>query len=477
MYRFTINKFEVFFLLLILLFGFTTIGSLLNEAVFNTLILFLFVAIYGLLLCHKTWHSLKDPNLRLLGLFWLIKLSACLFLLFIGWIPQLDPGYETWGIDPQRFYQYSWNLVLNDWSTTVNLNYQGIIYYYAFIFYLFGHNPVIPALINNLVTLVSTLFLIRCLYDFSPIRTSNHWRVAFLLLIPEVLWYDVMTSRESLMASLIIFSVLAVGLFFVGKNQKNLTNTLAILFFSSMCILVVRTSMLLPVVLSIAFINLLIKSRRKKNKVLKVFFLVSISCLLLSGPLVQSITGGSDFNLFRTLDQIQSFEKNIAIQSEWSEASIGLLLAPKDIWQSIVFIPPRMVLYLASPLPKLNVSIYNLLGGSWEDWQLLMTVSTSLLMILGFHYVLAGSHHAWHNRDKFPSTLVIPILFWTTFTSIAGGNIIIHERYRLMITLLLFACMWYGHNHCPLPLIKRWAFIWFSLLISSAIFYIYFKFI
>jgi hypothetical protein len=471
----SITGLEALLLPALLAFGFTLIVASVDTGLFNTLFLLLFVALAGVWACNKTWRSIADPKLRLLGTFWLIKLAVTLVLLYLGWIPQLDPGSAAWGYDPQRYYQESYELILNDWSPTANLNYQGILYYYAAFFYVFGHNPVVPAIVNAFATLLASLFLIRYAYAFAPIRTVKDWRIAGLLLIPEVLWFDVMTSRETLMAILIIVAVLVAGKYMVGENRSKFFNTLVLFSIATVGILFTRTTMIISVVGSIAAMVVLLQSRSKMGPIVKVIVLGLAIASLAAGPLIQQVTGGYDVNYLNTLDSVTSFENNIASEMEWTEDSVGLLLAPNSTWQAVAFLPPRMVLYLAAPLPKIEVRISDLLAGSWEAWQLLMTLPTSVLMLLGFPYVLAGSAKAWHDRRKCPSVAIIPIAFWVTFAAVAGGNFIIHERYRVMFTLLFFACVWLGHTQCRPVVVHRWALLWFAMLGVGALAYLVYK--
>ena len=473
--QFSITRKESILLSALFAVGFALIGTSIDAAHFSTLLLFLFIVLTGLSLCHKTWCSVADLKLRILGFFWLIKLSLTLALLYAGWIPQLDPGSLSWGYDPQRFYQESYDLLLNDWTPTANLNYQGILYYYAVIFYFFDHNPVIPAMVNAFVTLLGSLFLIRCFYAFAPRRSAKNWLISALLLVPEVLWFDVMTSRETLMASLVITAILVPGRYLIGINKLSLMGTLIVFVLTSVGILAIRTSMMIPVVVSIAVMVLILKSRRRTRSIFKLGLVGMGIAVLFAGPLLQQITGGYEFNYLRVLNQLQSFENNVASQMEWGDSSIGLLLAPSNFWQAIAFTPPRMLLYLVAPLPKVEISLIDLLDGSWEAWQLLMTLPTSILILVGFPYVLAQTAQAWNERYRFPAALIIPIAFWTNFIAVAGGNIIIHERYRLMFTLLLFACMGLGHSQCDLSVVKRWAVLWFVFLAGASLFYIIYK--
>jgi len=460
-------------------FGFSLMAATLDEALLITLLLFTFVTISGTWLCNSTMRTLNDRQLRVLPTFWLIKMFATLVLLYLGWIPQLDSSSSaSWGYDPQRYYEYSWDLVQNNWNPyTLQQNYQGIMYYYGAIFSVFGRNPVIPALINSYVTLLGTLFLILAAYHFMPVRTHKDWRIAYILLVPEILWYDVMTSRETLMAVMIIASILPLGRYLFSESRSTLTLSLLTTIIFMVGVLAVRTSMILPVFASIVGMVLLVRSRRTSGPFIKAVFLLIVVIALLVGPWVQSQLGGYDIEYLRTLDRLQSFEANVAAQMEWGDQSIGLLLAPSNLWQSLAFLPPRMILYLAAPLPNVAVSISELISGYWGAWQKLMTIPTSMLILLGFPYVLAGTSLAWRVRKAYPTMLILPLTFWITFAAVAGGNIIIHERYRLMFTLLLFACMWIGYTQCRGRQVKRWAVPWFGMLGAGAVLYMVYKFI
>jgi hypothetical protein len=60
--------------------------------------------------------------------------------------------------------------------------------------------------------------------------------------------------------------------------------------------------------------------------------------------------------------------------------------------------------------------------------------------------------------------------------AVAGGNLIIHERYRLMFTLLFFAVAWIGYTQCSSASVKRWSITWFTFIFSLFGFYFIYKF-
>jgi hypothetical protein len=448
-----------------------------SVKLFNTFIIFCLVIGFGLWLCLHTKKILGDQKLKILTTFWIVKLYFTIFLLYVGWIPELYPNTSiNWGYDPQRYFQDAWTLIEDDWSPIRGSNFQGVIYYYGAIFYLFGHNPVIPALINSIVTLYGAIFIIKCAYDFMPYRMSTDWTISWILLIPEVLWYDVMTSRETLMAVLIIITLLGTGRYLTDLYKYTSMGLLFFIGTGILAILTVRTSMIIPVCVGIIIMIFFFQPQGKKNLLSKGLIAILIIFGILIGPIIQELIGGYDIDYQKILYGLQSFNNNIASDMEWSENSIGLLLVPHNGLEAILFLPLRMVLYLAAPLPNPLPPIAELIGGSWSAWQRIMTAPTSIFMLLGFPYVLAGLKYTWTIRSYNPTSLIFQVTFWITFIAVAGGNLIIHERYRLMFSMMLFACMWIGYTRAERSIVKKYSFIWFGLLTVGAIFYMGFKF-
>lgn len=465
-----ISAYQMLLLFVVLVASVVLLLVTVDTALVSTLFLLSFVTFVGLWLCQSTQRSLGDPKLKVLGTFWIIKIFLTLFLLYAGWIPQLDPDSGFWGYDPQRYYADAWVLVQNNFITGGGgLTYKGILFYYAVIFYLFGHNPVVPALVNAFVTLMGTLFLIRCAYQFAPDRRAKDWWIAGLLLVPEVVWFDVMTSRETLMGVLIITASLALGRHLVELGRYSFRNSLLLAVTSLGGILAVRTSMIVPLSAIFLALVLVTKTRSEIKALMKIALILFGVGALVTGPLVQSLIGGANVDYQDMIQRMQSFETNVAREMEWSDNSIGLLLAPNNTLESLAFLPPRMLLYLAAPIPNVNVSVTSLIDGSYQAWQTLTAFMTTVIFLLGFPYVIAGTYHAWRFRKRFSAPLIIPLTFWIVFVAVAGGNIIIHERYRLMFTLLLFATMWWGYTRCKPHEVTPWRIAWYGLLLASSI--------
>ncbi|MBU1261324.1 MAG: hypothetical protein KKE31_08940 [Planctomycetes bacterium] len=473
----SIGQMTLLFLLLGL--GSPLILATIEHASFNAVLLLVFVSISGLLLCRNTQIRLNDPSLKILGYFWLIKLGITLFLLYAGWIPLLDPATNTtWGYDPMRYYVQAQELIDNNWSPAfISLNYMGILYYYGAIFRVLGHNPVIPALINTFVTLIATLYLVKVGYEIKGQRGPRDWTLAFALLLPEMLWFDVMTSRETLLAALLLFVMLTTGRYLARTAKVSLTKVLIIGGLSVLAIAAVRTSMLLPVTASIALMVLIVKPQRGSRVAQRTILAVAAVAILIAGPVINRYLGGNDFKIDETLQTMISASKNIALTSadmQWSENSIGLLLMPEGLLQSILFLPPRMVLYLLAPLP--NVLAPFELAGKSVDWQILLTLLSSVINVLAIPYVLASFVQSIKTRKTNAAPFVFHISYWVTFMAIVGGNFVIHERYRIMVTLLLWGCAWLGARTCSKKSIIELSLFWYGLLAAGGAFYFVYKF-
>jgi hypothetical protein len=473
----SLKRLEAMLLFMAIVAGSGLIIASTDSSLINTLVLFILITVTGLWISNKIPKITGDPKLRVLGSLWLVKLVVILFVLNKGWIPMLDPDTsDFWGYDPQRYYKFSWDLVVAGWDTfEISQNYQGILFYYGGIFAIFGHNPVVPALVNTFLTLLGCLLLIRCAYQFMPNRTRDDWVIAYILLVPESLWYDALTSRESLMSAMIIFASMESATYFSGRHRSNFMTSYVIIFVALFAIISVRTSVIFGVILSNVIFFVLFNTRSLGNKTSRLFLLLFCCIAAILGPILQKITGGYNLNYLKLFESISDAGSN-TVDLDWSDNSIGYLLIPNNIIEAIIFIPLRFILYIAAPLPAIPVSFSGLKAGNWVDWQTLMTLPTSLMLILLFPYVLAATSKAWNLRRKAPEMLVIPVVCWSNIIVVSGGNIIIHERYRLMFTILFFACAWIGYTQCQNKLIKNWAVAWLGLLSCLLVGFIFYKY-
>lgn len=424
---------------------------------------------FGLWLCGLCARQANDHKLRILGYLWVAKLAFCLLLLFWGWLPELAPGSTPdWGYDPQRFYEQAWDLTQNGWSTAgLQLNYVGILYYYGGLFLVFGHNPITPLLANSLVTLVATLYVVKAVYEIKVTRGGRDWLIGLTLLLPELLWYDVMTSRETLVAALLIVVLITCCRIVAGIGQFNLKNAAVI----SVClgaIGAIRTSIILAIALSVLLMLLLTKAKDNNVRASRVYLAVYIFSIMAAASLIGGVLGSTNQNL---IQNVQSASASEAILDNadlvWNDNSVGRALLPKNGIEIVLFLPIRMLLYLFSPLPTPVFTLSGLLGRSWIAWQSLISTAGALINAALFPYVLTSAHDAIKNRRLANGPLLLHLVFWPTLGAVAGGNLIIQERYRIMAILPMCACAWLGwRTGSRNTIIRMWG-IW--LIMGSSV--------
>lgn len=451
------------------------IGSLLCiwsvDSPIPTLFLLLIATFFGLVLCHRTQKQLADPKLTILGHFWLIKILLSLILLYIAWAPNLEYFIKYgYGYDPIRYYWQAQELLKNGWSVDfLSINYVGILYYYAVVFYFFGSNPLAPMLINSFVTLIAGLFLIKICYEISPVKTRLDWVVAFVLLTPEIIWFDLMTSRETLISSLIVVSTLSAGRYLLNNYKVSLFKTIRIVVVCSVIIMAVRTSIIIPVAACVGLMAIMIRPQGTRFKATKIIFIILVLLIVLIAPQITAGIGGYNFSIIDKLNVESATSK--ADDRNWSNNSVGKLLIPNNTIESIVYVPLRMILYLASP-PISNISISDLLDSNYVAWQTLLQGAMALAnVIILFPLAVSSLIKSIRFRKKNSGPLMLHLAYWITFAAIAGGNLIIHPRYRVMATMLLVACAWLGSRTCSKKLICQVSFVWYFLLISGGVGY------
>lgn len=468
------RKIFIYYLIFLIL-GTAIILLLINKAVIATVVIFYFITFYGYYLSNLASLRLGQNNFKFIPILWLFKLVLTFFLLFWSWIPGLDPNSANFGYDPQRYYFDSFDLIQNGWNPLVSSNYQGIIFYYGIFFYTLGHNPLIPALINSFLTLSIILFFIKFLLGQLTYKTKYDWYIIFLIVIPELIWYDVLTSRESILSFLILALTLITTLFYLKKIKR--VNAAIMLFIVLGFILLIRTSLIIPSLIHLSLISFILS---KKQNIFNLRMLILFAILIVLGlfvPVLQAKLGGYEVDVLGALESTQSFESNVASSdlNSWSENSIGLLLMPSNNFEAIIFTPLRMILYVLAPIPNISLSLRDMYLGNWVEWQKALTLISSMLMVLGVPYLLSGFHHVVKYRKFEQVGLVLYSTFWIYFIAICGGNLIIHERYRVMISIIFFTCVWYGYTRGKEK--AKYTMLWYGLLLLLAFFYFIYKFI
>jgi len=448
----------------------------LSSAIPATLALFLGVVFGGLWLCKRAVEVTGDSRLALLKSFWVLKLYLTLTLLYLGWIPDLDPATSrAWGYDPQRYYEFAWELLHQGFNPEgLEQNYQGVLYYYALLFGLLGRNPVIPALWNSFLTLAATTLLIRISLFLLNERSKRDWILVGLLLIPGLLWHDALTAKESILGPLLCLPVLLLAGHFKHPGRVSVKAVLSAWMLVAILVALARSTLLVPLAISGVLLLLLCPSRSRGRLGIGIlvsgiiFFVVAIT------PWLAGTSGGYEFKFSQVLGETTKTADEKLLE-QWSDRSLGKMLLPNNPVEAVAYLPFRSILMLAIPLPALGFTLEGLRDGSWFDYVAIMSVLDSVSLLAAFPLVLAGTMLAWRCRRKMPYLMVWPIVFWPLFLAVVGGLTILHERYRIVFLTPFYFCAWLGLTRGEPKKNFQLYGLWFGLLSSAYCFYIFYK--
>ena len=439
--------------------------STLDETLWTTWMLFTALLAGSPLAARAVADRLDDDRLQWLGYVALARAVLVVALLYAGWVPQLNRAHETFGYDPQRYYFEAQQLAENNFDRSamaISLNYTGILFYYGVLFKAMGHDPVLPAVMNMAVTLCAVLFLVTLAYRVKAQRNHWDWTIGLCLLIPEVLWFDALTSRETAAMSLLLFATLGLGSRFVFQSPRSLSVVGGATALVALGL--IRTTMLIPAFAAVVILYVL-GPGNWRQRVKGALWIALAGGILFLGPAVAERMGGYQFGYVGWLSATRSPEYLAEISAGWTTRSVGQLLIPSNILEEFLFAPIRGLAYLVAPLPRVPMGLVGLAAGSWADWQWLATLLSAILYVLFFPVLLVSAFVMV--RDRRRPWLLIHVPLWCAFAAIAGANIIISERYRLMMVPLLWAGIWLGFS-CDRRLLARVYGWWLALLALGA---------
>lgn len=418
------------------------IPSYVEENVYRAIACAIFVGVLGSysVVILRSW--LSKSEFMYIAFAWQFKLLVAIFILLVGWLPELNNFSSLeWGYDPQRYYFQSQQLVENNWVPDfLSLNYIGILYYYGVIYYLFGHNPFSPLMVNSLLSLIAFL-LVYFEVRFITGTVKWGWLVAVGFLFPEIIWYDLITSRESPMLSVLTITVILIHRIVIFR-RVSVVNTVALLCCVSF-VMLVRTTMLAPIFICLVLaIAIYYRHRISKTRLILylIMFVLVGSLLVTTGFKMSTLLGGSDqsvADLAMEATTGANLLKNEGVS--WSENSIGSRLLPTNAFESIFFVFPRVLIYLVTPLQSFSIDIAGMTSGSWIAWQSLLTVMSSFIYVAFLPVNLAVLVKILTNKIKDMSVVYYVLTYWVFMFAIGGGNLIIHERYRVMAAGLFVA--------------------------------------
>lgn len=443
--------------------------------VINTLVALLLSIYLAKIYIFKLSHLINDRKIRYLFPLFILKLLLIFILIIFAWLPGLDINSEYFGYDPQRFYFHALNLSNSTFDFSVvsevePLNYVGIVYYYAAIFYLIAENPFIPFIINSLVTLYATILVVKVTYILGVKNLKYGWWVGLGMFLPEVIWFDMMTSRETLSMSLITIIDMLFIIYILNIDKKlKLIKLIAILIPLISFLYLVRGSAALAPILTISIISMFVKNN-SQNISKKIFIIGGMIISLGSLPYLAIQFGSSGVGLEGYWGMVTG--TNSELVEGWKNTNglggFASVLIPNNIIEAILYTPIRLVLYLLSPLGVSSFSMEGIFSGNWVAWQFVIMGLSAVLNLIFFPLLISGTFSTIKYKQY--DILSYYIAVWVVLLMISGGNFIIHDRYRVMGSLLLWGSYCLGYTSTSR--IKRLFYIlWILLLfILSSIF-------
>jgi hypothetical protein len=298
--------------------------------------------------------------------------------------------------------------------------------------------------------------------------------LGLVIVIPEVLWFDALTSRETVTMALALFAILPVADSLLSRRRHGLSPGAVLVTVVALALLaIIRPPVIIPVTASL--LGVVAVRRLTAARILAVvgMVLAGVAALTLA-PVLGARLGADPIEFGELLARVTVQNPDFVAEMTWSDRSIGQLLLPSGPVQAALFVPPRLLLYIVAPLPSIRFGLEGLVLGDWSDWQYLAATASAVLYILLIPLAFAALASALRKKDR--SILAFQIPCWLLFVAVAGGNYIIQERYRLLAVPFLWGCIWLGLG-APRRTRLLAYLVWFGILTLSAGAYVRYKYV
>lgn len=358
----------------------------------------------------------------------LLFLGLVLLYLALCWTPFLSPNSNVnWGFDPQRYYWYALNFARNT-EVEFGLNYMGVVEIYKFIFYLFGIDPLVPLFVNTLLLYYTVLCLTKMHLKFYEGSKYTKY-IPMFLLIPEIIAYGSMTSRECLSLVFCTLSLISFVYYISEKHVKYLAAT----FIAILLLFLVRPPFAFAAI-SVIAISLLLNARGRSKVFNIAIVVVSVFGIIALGSSLNSLLGSN----VEVADIGDMLESKVAGANEkgaeysYSANSIAARLIPHNPVEFVIFGAIRCLTYL---IPKENpLAVISI--GSFYGMSLVLTYATSILMFISIPAFL-WSLKNYRKQDVIYRFSIIAALVYVLTVGF-GVTEFIQDRYRIVYDFMFF---------------------------------------
>ena len=364
----------------------------------------------------------KTAQSRFVNCF-LFGYTISLLILHFYWTPV---ELVSAGFDSARYYNYAATMTRGG-VVLDGLNYWGVVFFYYVLFTVFGLDPLVPLFLNVLLVLYAILLLAKFLCRVGvPYKMS-----ALLLLIPEIMYYNDMSSREILC---MVFGVIVILNFYKVYNKESSVFTMILSVFILMLMIVIRPPYGIGVILVMALYMLF--SARKKGKVI-FYGLILVAVAVVGVGLAGNIGDtGSDVgqSLSSTIEDRVGGDNTMGDDFIYSQNSMAAKLIPHNPVEFVVYGIIRTFAYviitpgdITDPINSFNI-ITDKTG--YIEW-------TTLFMML----LIPGVYKTIRNSFKVSSEIKLLVIAFLVFFFLVGvfNTNLIQQRYRLVYDLFYFS--------------------------------------
>jgi hypothetical protein len=311
------------------------------------------------------------------------------------------------------------------------INYQGIVFYYALLFYIFGFNPAVGVIANCALGALTAGFLYKLVHQCSPESVAYRAAVLFAFLPESILWGSLLL-KESLVTFLFVFALHEAAV--AVRTMRTTPALLAVLAVA--LLLQFRIVLAVVAIVSIAAMIVLVY-RRSLGRLA----LASAALILLAAIVTRFSTNtliaayGNPLSPAFYAKYIEVFgarppEANAAIPG----SSLGIMTSGALTEGKFYWIPVRFAMYYIVPPPWATGL------GSFDPFRM---ASAALVwaalpaMCVGLFLLL--------RRGAATAAIWIPFLFGSVL--ISASTPFIDDRLRMMMMpLFLAAAAWGWHK-------------------------------
>lgn len=359
--------------------------------------------------------------------FFLTSFSLSLIYLGVQWAPYMSGNFQYYAFDPVRYYYGCYEEIRYGRMDIEMMNYHGVVYIFTFFMRILGMAPTTPLYVNTLLMLYATLSITKFLD--APNRPKFIRYAPWLLLIPEVVIFDAMSSREILCYAGFTVAVIKMMVFVEERSPRSAITGALFLFL----VLFVRPPYGLIAVLSMCVYMFVVS----KNKIRSGFVALLLGGIVVAGMAVTQ--GGGDSQVME--EQLDTDREIEADEDNYQGAySMSRLLTPHNSVEFVVFGIVRSFGYILVPPGTLMnpVGAYVLsFSDSERNGAMNGCVAwTTLFMFLSIPMLYRGIFRMQKDRRTKLILIAAVTAFFVVGTFCSG---FIHVRYRIIYDLVYFA--------------------------------------